>query len=139
MAAVIRRNDEFLVCQRPMHKRHGGLWEFPGGKCEPGESDSDALERELREELGIEVVTVGEPWFETRDDDSPFVIVFVPVETIGEPFPHEHAAVRWSTAGEMAGLELAPSDRRFINLLLDEYRLEERMPVTHPTVAPRSK
>ncbi len=49
IAAVIRRGPELLVCRRPAHKRHGGLWEFPGGKCEPGESDADTARRELLE------------------------------------------------------------------------------------------
>ena len=55
IAAVIARGDRLLVCQRPPHKRHGGLWEFPGGKCEPGESDLEAARRELHEELGVEL------------------------------------------------------------------------------------
>ena len=45
IAAVIGRADTLLLCQRPPHKRHGGLWEFPGGKLEPGESDADAARR----------------------------------------------------------------------------------------------
>jgi 8-oxo-dGTP pyrophosphatase MutT (NUDIX family) len=55
LAAVIRRQDRYLVCRRPAHKRHGGLWEFPGGKLEPGETLLEAARRELREELGAEV------------------------------------------------------------------------------------
>jgi 8-oxo-dGTP pyrophosphatase MutT (NUDIX family) len=47
VAAVIERDGRLLVCQRPAHKRHGGLWEFPGGKCDPGESDAEAARREL--------------------------------------------------------------------------------------------
>ena len=54
LATVIRRDGRLLVCQRPSHKRHGGLWEFPGGKVEPGESDLAASRRELAEELGVE-------------------------------------------------------------------------------------
>ena len=59
IAAVVWRGDRLLVCQRPAHKRHGGLWEFPGGKVEAGESDAAAARRELREELGVEVTAVG--------------------------------------------------------------------------------
>jgi 8-oxo-dGTP diphosphatase len=117
MAAVIRRGDELLVCQRPLHKRHGGLWEFPGGKCELGESDADALRREMREELGVEVIEVGDAQFESRDEGSPFMIVFVPVQVVGEPVCHEHTALRWGTADELAALPLAPSDQRFITYL----------------------
>ena len=55
VAALIWDKDRFLICQRPAHKARGLLWEFVGGKVEPGESKSDALVRECREELGITV------------------------------------------------------------------------------------
>jgi mutator protein MutT len=72
IAAVVSRGDELLVCQRPHEKRHGRLWEFPGGKCEPGESDADAARGELREELGVEVTEVGDEQFAIADPGSPF-------------------------------------------------------------------
>lgn len=118
IAAVIRRGDEYLVCQRPSHKRHGGLWEFPGGKCEEGESDFDAARRELREELGVDVVCVAEPLFSAHDEGSPYVIVFVPTEIAGEPTAQEHSAIRWATAAELESLALAPSDKRFAELCI---------------------
>ena len=114
IAAVISRGDELLVCQRPLDKRHGGLWEFPGGKCEPGESDADAARRELREELGVEVTEVGDDEFVVADADSAFLIVFIPVRIVGEPICHEHIASRWGRPSELARLPLAPSDRRFV-------------------------
>ena len=118
IAAVVSRGDQLLVCQRPVHKRHGGLWEFPGGKCEPGEADSDAISRELREELGIDVLAVGAEEFAIDDPGSPFRIAFLPVTTTGEPICHEHSALRWGTLDELAQLPLAPSDRRFIDTRL---------------------
>jgi 8-oxo-dGTP diphosphatase len=54
-AGVIRRGGEVLLSRRPAHKPHGGLWEFPGGKLQAGESAEQALQRELMEELGIHV------------------------------------------------------------------------------------
>ena len=54
-AALIWRGDRFLICQRPVHKARGLLWEFVGGKVEPGETKAEALVRECREELGITV------------------------------------------------------------------------------------
>ncbi|HEU4565907.1 MAG TPA: NUDIX domain-containing protein [Gemmatimonadaceae bacterium] len=113
VAAVIARGDALLVCQRPLHKRHGGLWEFPGGKREPGESDADALRRELREELGVEVMEVGEEELALHDHGSPFLIAFVPVRIAGEPRCHEHIALRWAEPRELPAIPLAPSDRRF--------------------------
>jgi len=121
IAAVISRGDELLVCQRPLDKRHGGLWEFPGGKCEPGESDADAARRELHEELGVEVIEVGDEEFAIADPDSPFLIVFTPVRIIGEPTCREHIAFHWGSPSELARLPLAPSDRRYV-----EYRCSRK-------------
>ena len=114
IAAVIARGDELLVCQRPLEKRHGGLWEFPGGKCEPGESDADAARRELHEELGVDVVEVGDEEFIIADPDSPFLIVFRPVRIVGEPTCHEHIALQWGSLSDLDRLPLAPGDRRYV-------------------------
>lgn len=113
VAAVIGREGRYLVCQRPAHKRHGGLWEFPGGKLEPGESILDAARRELAEELGVGVVSAGELLFAAHDPGSEFVIEFHPVEIDGDPVCLEHAALAWLTPAEMARYPLAPSDREF--------------------------
>lgn len=117
VAAVVARDGRLLVCQRPAHKRHGGLWEFPGGKCEPGESDAEALARELREELGVATVAVGAELFAIHDAGSPYLIAFLQVEIAGEPVCHEHTALRWGAPDELAQLALAPSDRRFVEAL----------------------
>jgi mutator protein MutT len=118
IAAVLVRGDYLLVCQRPPHKRHGGLWEFPGGKLEPGEDDETAARRELAEELGIQVDRVQQPELEITDPDSPFLIAFVPVHASGEPTCREHTALAWGTPAELALLPLAPSDRRYVEVLL---------------------
>lgn len=119
VAAVIRRGGRYLVCQRPAHKRHGGLWEFPGGKVHAGESLTEAVERELREELGLTTVTAGpEPRFEAPDPASSFVILFLDTEADGEPHPIEHQALGWFHPGELSGLPLAPSDLRFVKEVL---------------------
>ena len=118
IAAVTRRQGQLLICQRPSHKRHGGLWEFPGGKVEANESDEDAARRELAEELGVHVESVGGPDFSIADPDSPFLIVFVPATITGEPTCHEHTALAWLTPAELTKLPLAPSDRRYVEFLL---------------------
>lgn len=114
VAAVIRRDDTLLVCQRPTHKQHGGLWEFPGGKCEPGESDHDAIARELQEELGVDVTSVGSPEFVAHDPGGVYEIVFLPVTIAGDPTAHEHEALGWFTREALAHMPLAPSDAAFV-------------------------
>ena len=120
LAAVVGRDGRFLVCQRPLHKRHGGLWEFPGGKCESGESDADAARREMREELGVAVTAVGPTMRTVHDAGSPFLIAFVPVQLDGEPECLEHSALAWATPNELTAYDLAPSDRNFVEWLLTQ-------------------
>lgn len=117
LAAVIRRGDRYLLALRPAHKRHGGLWELPGGKLEPGEGWKEAAQRELREELGVVVTRVGAPLFRRADPSSSFEIVFLEVEIEGEPRALEHDGLRWVTPAEAAGLPLAPADRAFVDWL----------------------
>ena len=114
VASVIERDGRLLICQRPAHKRHGGLWEFPGGKVEPGESDFEAVHRELEEELGVRVLEVGPLLFSVADPDSHFVIEFLTVQIEGEPLCLEHEKLAWLTEEEMQSLPLAPSDMQFV-------------------------
>jgi 8-oxo-dGTP diphosphatase len=113
LAAVIQVEERYLVCLRPRHKRHGGLWEFPGGKLEEGETLHEAARRELKEELGVEVSATGDCVFTCRDPDSPFRIEFVPVGILGDPQALEHEALRWVDHAELLRLPMAPSDRAF--------------------------
>lgn len=117
VASVIRRDDRLLICRRAFHKRHGGLWEFPGGKCENGESDFAAVCRELAEELGVKVLSVGPEIFSIQDPGSQFVIGFLPVEICGEPKCIEHSAMTWARPQELNAMPLAPSDRSFLDYL----------------------
>ena len=114
LAAVIQRDGRYLVCRRPSHKRHGGLWEFPGGKLEPGETLEDAARRELEEELGVSTSRVSDPVYAVRDPGSEFLIEFSPVIISGRPRAHEHEALQWATVPELRKLELAPSDACFV-------------------------
>lgn len=114
---MVERDGRYLVCQRPVHKRHGALWEFPGGKVERGESDDSTARRELEEELGLSVLRTWPPMFDARDPGSDFMIVFCRVEAAGSPIPTEHTAIAWSTASELDALPLAPSDALFVDWL----------------------
>jgi mutator protein MutT len=114
LAAVIQREDRWLLCRRPAHKRHGGCWEFPGGKLEAGESLAAAASRELMEELGVHVTAVGDVVYRRADVGSPFVIEFAHVDIAGEPLAIEHSEVRWVLPAEAPGLPLAPADRDFV-------------------------
>lgn len=118
LAAVIQRDGRYLVCLRPANKRHGNLWEFPGGKREPHESLLVAANRELTEELGVTALEVGQPLFSIADAGSPFVIEFVPTTIFGEPACLEHSELRWATLAELPSFSLAPSDRQFVDFLL---------------------
>ena len=118
LAAVIHCDGSYLVARRSRDRRHGGLWEFPGGKLQEGESWLYAARRELREELGMEVRSVGRVLFERQDPGSAFVISFVETEAEGEPQPLEHEEVRWVALEDLDALEWAPADRAFVDHLL---------------------
>ncbi len=118
LAAVITDGARFLLAERPAHKRHGGLWEFPGGKVEPGESDLEAVRRELREELDVQVTRVGEVLLSVQDPGSEFVIDFVRVDITGTARCIEHTELRWESPEEIVALPLAPSDLRFARALV---------------------
>ncbi len=120
LAAVLCRDGRYLIARRSTAARHGGLWEFPGGKVEPGETDDAALARELREELGLEHTRSGAVLFERRDPGSPYLIVFVAVETDESPVAREHEALAWATPAQLAAYPLAPSDAAFAAHLLGD-------------------
>jgi 8-oxo-dGTP diphosphatase len=119
LAAVIRRGDCVLLCRRPAHKRHGGLWEFPGGKLEPDETLLDAARRELLEELQLYATSVGEPLFVCHDPGSAFIIEFTEVTVEGEPVALEHEEVQWLPIARAKQLPLAPADEAFVNSVRD--------------------
>jgi len=118
VAAVIERDGRYLVGRRPRHKRHGGLWEFPGGKVHEGESDARAVARELSEELALTLETLGALLHQGRDPGSPYLIRFVSAEVSGEPRAMEHESIGWFTPAELRDLELAPSDEHFVQSAL---------------------
>ncbi len=119
VAALTRRADRFLICQRPAHKARALLWEFVGGKIEPGETGEEALIRECREELGI-TVTPGEV-FTTVTHEYPDLTVRLTLynATIdrGEPQLLEHNALAWITPAEIDQYEFCPADIEILDLI----------------------
>lgn len=120
IAAVIRLDDRYLVCRRPSDKQFGGLWEFPGGKLEPGETLVEAAARELSEELDLDVTHVGDIEFSTVDETSSMIIHFTPVVATGIPKALEHTDLSWLTVQELLLMSLAPSDFQFVRHLVAE-------------------
>ena len=120
-AGLIFRDGKLLITQRHADAHLGGLWEFPGGKREPGESYEDCLARELREELGVEV-RVGE-LVESLTHHYPGKSVhlrfFRCTLVAGEPKPLDCAAVKWVSAQELSGHDFPAADERLLGYLRD--------------------
>ena len=117
IAAVIQNEGQYLLCQRPHGKRYGGQWEFPGGKLEAGETFFEAAQRELQEELGVEVLSLGEFLAAYDDPGSHFKVHFWEIAIYGTPRPLEHAQVAWVPADDLLSYDLAVNDSRFCELL----------------------
>lgn len=118
-AAIIWRDGQVLITQRPLEDMLGGLWEFPGGKREPGETLADCLKREIREELGVEII-VGEPLPPIRHAYSHFRITLYPFHCQiqrGEPQALGCAAWRWVTPDQFDRYAFPAADQRIIAYL----------------------
>ena len=119
VAALIWDGDRFLICQRPAHKAGGLLWEFVGGKVEPGETKEQALIRECREELAV-TLSVGEVFMEV-DHEYPdlnvHLTLFNAAISEGTPQMLEHNDIRWITTGEISQYEFCPADETILKEL----------------------
>jgi len=121
VVAGIFRDDQgrVLLAQRPSGKHLGGLWEFPGGKREPGETPEHALRRELHEEIGVEIGTVerliGVPW--QYPQKSIFLDVYNVLTHAGAIHGREGQALRWAASEELATVAMPPADRPVVSAL----------------------
>ena len=120
-AALVDGDGRVLVQRRPAGAELAGLWEFPGGKLEPGESPEAALVRELREELGIDVdmERLAPACFasEPRADRHLLLLVFICRKWRGVPAALQAAELKWLRPAELYALEMPPADRPLIGLL----------------------
>ena len=123
VAALIWDGDRFLICQRPAHKARGLLWEFVGGKVEPGETKEEALRRECREELEIDL-SVRDVFMDVvheYPDLTVHLTLFHASIAAGEPKLLEHNALSWITSGEIADYDFCPADEEILKRILAEH------------------
>ncbi|MGL4723522.1 MAG: pyrimidine (deoxy)nucleoside triphosphate diphosphatase [Scandinavium sp.] len=112
VAAILEKNGFILLAQRPPHADQAGMWEFPGGKVEAGETQPEALIRELREELGIEALPAEYVASHQREVSGRIIHLHawhVP-EFSGELTAHEHSQLEWVQPEQAFGYALAPAD-----------------------------
>ncbi len=121
VAALIWDGAKFMICQRPAHKARGLLWEFVGGKVEPGETKEQALIRECREELAV-TVSVGSVYMDVLHEYPDLCVhltLFNAVIAQGEPQRLEHNDIRWITPGEIGQYAFCPADEEILAKLME--------------------
>lgn len=122
VAALIWAGKKFMICQRPGHKARGMLWEFVGGKVEPGETKEQALVRECREELAV-TLSVGTVFMEVLHEYPDLTVhltLYNATIAEGEPQKLEHNDIRWITVDEIGAYEFCPADEEILRRLLND-------------------
>ncbi len=122
VAALMRDGEKIFICQRPANKGRALQWEFPGGKIEPGEEPEEALIRECKEELAVELA-VGKLYAETTHhypDLSIHLLLFEAELIKGRPQMIEHNDQRWVRRDELGQYDFCPADQIFIEQLMKE-------------------
>ena len=123
VAALIWDGDKFMICQRPAHKARGLLWEFVGGKVEPGETKEQALIRECQEELAV-TLSVGEVFMEVVHEYPDMTVqltLFHAAIAEGIPQKLEHNDIKWITPKEIPQYEFCPADVEILNKIMEVY------------------
>ncbi len=116
VAALIWEGEKFMICQRPARKARGLLWEFVGGKVEPGETKEQALIRECREELVV-TLSVGDVFMDViheYPDITVHLTLFNATIADGIPQKLEHNDIQWITSGEISNYEFCPADEEML-------------------------
>ena len=117
VGAIIKDGDRYLVGQRAANKAQGGLWEFMGGKIEQGETPEQALARECREELNLEIEDeriIDSVVHEYPEKTIRLTLISCSPKSGSIPKALEHQQIRWVTRAEMDALDFAPADRELI-------------------------
>ena len=121
VAALIWKNNKFLICQRPAHKARGLLWEFVGGKVEQGETKEQALIRECREELNV-LLSVGDVFMDVVHDYPDLTVhltLFNATIVDGEPQKLEHNDIQWITPREIPNYEFCLADEEILKKIIE--------------------
>jgi len=123
VAALIRDGERFLICRRPASKARGLLWEFVGGKVEDGETKKEALARECREELDIDISVFDEFCAVTHEypDITVHLTVFLASITRGAPRLIEHVDMKWITPCEADSYDFCPADTEIIKKIKETF------------------
>ena len=117
VAGALIRGASVLLAQRTRPPELAGLWELPGGKVAPGESEPDALARELAEELGVEVAVHERLGDDVAVGESVILRAYRVTQTGGTLHPHDHGALRWVAAAELSEVAWVPADRAWLPAL----------------------
>ena len=127
VAALIWEKDKFLICQRPEHKTRGLLWEFVGGKVEPGETMQQALQRECAEELAIQVNVGAQFWQEYHEYPDMLIrlTLFHCRVDSGIPQALEHNDLKWIHPSQIGDFEFCPADRDILKEIQRVYENRE--------------
>ena len=123
VAALIWQGDKFMICQRPAHKARGLLWEFVGGKVEPGETKEQALIRECQEELAV-TLSVGDTFMDViheYPDLTVHLTLFNATIAEGEPVMLEHNDIRWITPSEIPNYDFCPADVEILERIMERH------------------
>ena len=124
VAALIWKNNKFMICQRPAHKARGLLWEFVGGKVEPGETKEQALIRECQEELAV-TLSVCDVFMDVTHeypDLTVHLMLFNATIAEGEPQKLEHNDIQWITSNEIPNYEFCPADEEILARICEVYK-----------------
>ena len=125
VAALIWAGDKFMICQRPVHKARGLLWEFVGGKVEKGETKEQALIRECQEELDV-TLSVGDVFMDVvheYPDITVHLTLFNATIAEGEPKKLEHNDIKWITPSEIQSFEFCPADEEILKKITEEHEI----------------